>query len=85
MFGDPQSSPGPLFLTPLPSRPVRGGGETRADRNADQGPLVQPIPASPRAQRRDPPPLLFAHAHGRTFCDHVVMRVLEGDKAGASL
>ena len=47
-LGDPQASPGPSFLTPLPSRPVRGGGGERGDRKADQGPLVQPIPASPR-------------------------------------
>ena len=38
-----------------------------------------------QAPASGPPPLLFAHAHVRTFCDRIVMRVLEGDKAGASL
>lgn len=81
----PQASPGTSFLTPLPSWPLRGGGGERGDRKADQGPFVQPIPASPRPQCRDPLPLLFAHARGRTFCDQIVMCVLEGDKVGASL
>ena len=49
-------------------------GERGQTEKQTRAPLCSPF-LTAQAPASGPPPLLFAHAHVRTFCDRVVMRV----------